>query len=169
MTSRLRPDSHGSFFFWTFRLRLLWMVAKSISHHRSETPRNDEIPLQGSNQQMDSKPWFHLGGARGESDFASPSHSMTHRSFFSVGSSPSFKAEIALSPERMSAHEINHLSVMLTQDFHKPAPLFGGCSLQKWSESPLKGDTPLLINQGFIMGVSLGVSGLSAVQSVSLG
>ena len=37
--------------------------------------------------------------------------------------------------------------LMLTQDC-QPAPL-GGCSPQKWSESPLKGDTPLLINQGF--------------------
>ena len=29
--------------------------------------------------------------------------------------------------------------------------LLGGCSLQKWSESPLKADTPLLINQGFCL------------------
>ena len=35
--------------------------------------------------------------------------------------------------------------IRLTQDL-----VGGGCSLHKWSESPLQGDTPLLINQGFI-------------------
>ena len=41
---------------------------------------------------------------------------------------------------------------MLTQDVSRTRPsIFGGCSLQKWSESPLNGGfTPLLkINQEF--------------------
>ena len=31
---------------------------------------------------------------------------------------------------------------------NKPVPLLGGCSLQKWSESPLNADTPLLNQPG---------------------
>ena len=40
--------------------------------------------------------------------------------------------------------------LMLTQFFFFFKSHHCGGSLQKWSESPLKGDTPLLINQGFI-------------------
>ena len=36
----------------------------------------------------------------------------------------------------------NLLAIMLTQDLSRTRPIIRGCSLQKWSESPLKGDTP---------------------------
>ena len=36
--------------------------------------------------------------------------------------------------------------LMLTR-INKPVPLLGGCSLQKWSDSPLKVDTPISQNQ----------------------
>ena len=42
------------------------------------------------------------------------------------------------------------LPLTLTQDLSRTRPTIRGGSLQKWSESPLNGDTPLLINQGFM-------------------
>ena len=41
---------------------LLWMVAKSISHHRSETLVSDSIPLETYQQTLWIQPWFQ-GGA----------------------------------------------------------------------------------------------------------
>ena len=58
---------------------------------------------------------------------------------------------------------------MSTQDFFHPSH-YWGCVASKSNESPLKGDTPLLINQGFIsfrfVGVALQVTSQAALKEI---